>query len=66
MKPFETINGYWKSAQGVFRCYKGTSCMDITETLTIRLNENSYQKEIDDMIKFLERKYNQVVFRHLL
>ena len=66
MKPFETKNGNWKSVQAVFRCYKGSQFMDVTETLTIRATETSYQTEIDSTKQFLEKKYHQVVFRHFL
>ena len=66
MKPYEVKNGCWKSVQAVFRCYNGNRFMDVTETLTIRINETSYQSEIDSTKKFLEKKHGQVVFRHLL
>lgn len=66
MKPYETINGYWKTVQAVFRCYKAGRYMDVTESISIRLTEHDYTREINDTKKFLEKKYDQVVFRHLL
>jgi hypothetical protein len=66
MKPYEQINGHWKTIQAVYRCYKANRFMDVIEQLTFRINEHDYNKEIESTRQFLERKYDQVVFRHLL
>ena len=65
-KHYESITGNWKTAMGIFRCWKGNRFMDLTENLTINIKENSYQSEITTTKLFLEKRYDKVSFLHLL